>query len=302
MNDREVLKPLVEKTFDLAARPEEAQKKELWARHNAMLPTEKIPVSLTFENIPDRQWDLMFGPNHLQCQGEMGRYIEFYLKKRIWVAENVPDDHVVWPAFPVPALYTAGHHDWGVELRWESPDDELGAEAIVAPFADEIDLSLLRRPQTNVDEPATAARINEATDLVRGQLNIYPTYATLGESPFEHVVEMRGLERLLFDLYDRPLVVHQMMQFVTDAIIADHRRREARGWINCPADPTGHYQIVPTFRQIATYLPDDFAGRRPLVRDERAYVSAQSAEGLGPVGRGEAIEAQAVVLLERTEG
>ena len=280
--DHDVLQPLVERTLELAARPEEAARKELWARHNALLPTGKIPVSLTFENIPDRQWDLMFGPNHLRCQSEMGRYVEFYLKKRIWVAENVPDDHVVWPAIAVPALYTPQHHDWGVELGWRHTDDELGSEAIVAPFADEIDLSRLRRPQTDVDEPATAARLAEVADLVRGQLSVYAVYATLGESPLEQVVQMRGMEQLLYDVYDRPEMVHQMMEFVTDTIITDHRRREARGWINCPADPGGRYQMVPTFRQIATDLPDDIAGRRPRVRDERAYLSAQSAEGLGP--------------------
>ena len=280
--DLHILQSLVDRTLELAARPEEAVKKELWARHNAFLPTDKIPVSLTFENIPDRQWDLMFGANHLRCETELGRYIEFYLKKRIWVAENVPDDHVVWPALPVPAVFTPQHHAWGVELAWQRTDDELGSEAIVAPFDEEIDLSRLRAPFTDIDEPATAARIEAATGLVGGRLAVYPAYAGLGESPFEPVVQMRGMERLLLDLYDRPQAVHQMMQFVTDAIIADHGRREARGWINCPADPSGRYQMVPTFRQIATYLPDAFAGRRPRIRDERAYVAAQSAEGLGP--------------------
>ena len=282
MSDESILNLLVEKTLELSERPEEESRKELWARHNALQPTDKIPVSLTFENIPDRQWDLMFGQNHLRCISEMGRYIESYLKKRIWIAENVPDDHVVWAAVPVPALYTGNHHQWGIDLSWRSTGEELGSEAIIAPFADKIDLSRLRLPYTEVDEPATSARLDEVTELVGGRLQVYPTYQTLGESPFEFAVEMRGMERIFLDVYDHAELVHAMMHFITDAIVTDHRRREERGWVNCPVDPSGRYQMVPTFRQIAAYLLSDHASRNARVKDERAYVAAQSAEGFGP--------------------
>jgi hypothetical protein len=40
--------------------------------------------------------------------------------------------------------------------------------------------------------------------------------------------------------------------------------------------------MVPTWRHITAYLGPDFAGRQPLISDEWAYVSAQSASGLGP--------------------
>ena len=64
--------------------------------------------------------------------------------------------------------------------------------------------------------------------------------------------------------------------------IADHRQREARCWLNCPPDRSGRYQMVPTFRHIAAYLPSGFDMRSPVVSNEWAYVSAQSAFGLGP--------------------
>jgi hypothetical protein len=259
----------------------------LWARYNAHRPrgeVGKIPVSLTFENIPDRQWDLVFGPGHLRCQRDLARDVEFYLKRRIWVAENVPDDHVVWPALPVPAVYTPQHHQWGVELAWVHTADELGSTAIVAPFAGEnaIDLSRLRRPRTAVEEAATADRLAQVAALTGGRLAVYPVYETLGEGPFEFVVQLRGMEQIFYDVYDRPAQIHALMEFVTQAILADHERRQERGWINCPSEPTGCYQMVPTFRQIATYLPPDFAERPPRLSDERAYVHAQSAFGLGP--------------------
>lgn len=282
MTDQEILSPLVERILELSGRPEEEAKKDLWARHNALQSTEKIPVSLTFEGIPELQWDLMFGRGHLRCQGEVARYLEFYVKKRIWMAENVPDDRVVWKAVSLPAIYTRHHHDWGVDLVWRSTGAELSSKSIVAPFAADIEMSKLRRPETDVDEAATSARLSEARELLAGRLEVHAEYETLGESPFEFAVRLRGIQQILFDVYDCPDQVHSMMEFITQAIIADHQRREQRGWINCPVDPSGRYQMVPTFRQISTYLLPDFGSRPPQVSDERAYVSAQSASGLGP--------------------
>ena len=297
--NQEILKPLVDRVLELSTRPEEGRKKQLWARHNALQPTDKIPVCLTYGSIRDLEWDLMFGEGHLQCRREdehglithggiagtaqhtLARHIEFHLKKVIWMAENVPDDHVVWPAMPIPALYNENHQRWGVDLRWHTGGD-LGSAAIVVPFPDEVDWSKLRIPQTEVDETATSARLVRASELVDGRLTVYPQYQTLGESPFEWVVRMRGLEQIHFDVYDHPELVHRLMDFVTRSIIADHQRREDHGWLNFPPDPSGQYQMETTFRHIASYVPSDCAERKPLLIDEWPYVSAQSAAGFGP--------------------
>lgn len=285
-SDRGIIRPLVERILELSERPGEEEKKELWARHNALLSTEKIPVCVTYEGIPARQWDLMFGEDHLRSRGGPARRIEFDLKRRIWMAENVPDDHVVWPAVLVPAVQARGC-DWGVELAWRGTGDELGAKRIVAPFADDIELSRLRAPAAEIDDEGTSSRLSEASELVGGRLAVRPLYPTLGQSPFEYAVRMRGMERIFLDLYDTPELVHGMMDFITDAMVEDHRRREERGWVNRPLDPSGRYRMVPRWRHIAAYVR--VAGDTirngvpgPLLRDEWAYVSAQSSSGLGP--------------------
>ncbi len=66
MNDRELLKPLIDQLLALADRPDQEPKKQLWARFNALQPVDKVPVCITFEGIPAPQWDLIFGPDHLQ--------------------------------------------------------------------------------------------------------------------------------------------------------------------------------------------------------------------------------------------
>ena len=281
MNDREILNPLVDQIIELSQGPEQEIRKQLWARFNALQPVTKAPVCVTYGGIPAPQWDLMFGQNHLRCTDPLARHIEFDLKKRIWVEQNVPDDNVTWPAVLIPAA-AASPPDWGVPVGWRSPDDELGAKEITAPFADRIELTKLKPPRTEVDEAATQSRVDQASELVGGRLAVHPVYPSLGKAVFDNAVQLRGMERLLTDVIDRPETVHAMMTFITDSVVADHKERERHGWINAPPDPTGRYQMVPTFRHVAAFLPADFADRRPMLRDEWAYVTAQMSAGLGP--------------------
>jgi len=286
MNDRETLKPLVDKIVELSQEPEQKIRKQLWARFNALQPVAKAPVCVTYGGIPAPQWDLMFGRNHLRCTDPLARHIEFDLKKRIWIERNVPDDNVTWPAVLIPAA-AASPPDWGVPVGWRSPDDELGAKEITAPFADRIELTRLRPPNTEVDDDATQSKLDQASELVGGRLAVHPVYPSLGKAAFDNAVQLRGMEKLLTDVIDSPETIHAMMTFITNAVVADHKERERHGWINAPPDPSGRYQMVPIFRHVAAFLPDDFADRKPLLRDEWAYVTAQMSAGLGPDMYGE---------------
>jgi hypothetical protein len=280
VTDREILKPLVDRVLDLSSRQREQYKKELWAKFNALQPVDKIPVCVTFEGIPVPQWDLMFGPNHLRCRGSLARQVEFDLKKRTWAAANIPDDHVLWPAAFLPA--GAAPYDWGVPIQWHSPEEPLGAKQILAPFPDGIDVSKLRQPVTQIDEGATKFRVDEVSELVGGRLPVHARYPRLADAPFDTAVEMRGLQNALLDTFDAPDLLLGLMEFITNAILADHKHRQEHGWINAPADPSGKYQMVPIWRHICAYLPEGFAGRKPQVADEWAYISAQASSGLGP--------------------
>jgi len=281
MTDSERLKPLVDDVLQLAGRPLEAWKKELWARHQALEPTEKIPVCVSYEGMPSRQWDLIFGPDHLACETTTGRRIEFDLKCRIWMARNVPDDHIVWPLITVSAT-SREVANWGVPLEWQPSPDPLGARRIIPPFKDEFDVSLLTMPEMALDEAATEGEVDEALTLVGGRLGVVLHYPGMGHSPFEVLVRMRGMEQLMMDVIDRPKAVHAAMEFITTATVNHHRRREETGCINSLVDPEGRYHLGDFMRVIASRLDGDFHNRRPLLADEWAYVSAQSSAGLGP--------------------
>ncbi len=282
MTDVEILRPLVDRVLELSQRPCEADKKELWARHNALLPTERIPVCETYEGIPGEHWKYMFGEPMTQCQDALARNIEFDLKRRIWMAENVPEDHIVWPALRVTAVINE-IRGWGVEIGRESTGrGAYGSYRMVYPFADGYDFKRLTTPIRELDEAATEELVERTSELVDGRLMTFVCYPTLTYAPYDFAAYIRGMDTLMYDMIDQPQNVHRLMKTITDAVVADDQWREEIGAVNIVPSPDGRYNMIVPWRANCVYLEDDFFERRPRLSDEWIYVSAQISAGLGP--------------------
>lgn len=282
--DREILKPLVEETAELAAEPRMEARKRMWADHQALRRTEKIPVCVWFEYIPEPQWEAMLGPGYLQSAAPLARLIEGELRKRCWMARNVPDDHIVWPSVTVPAVLRR-EVGWGVDFHMSgaggADDDPLQARRMVPAFPEAIQVERLAFSDLEVDGEATGRAREEALELVDGRLAVQVSYPDLGHSPFDLAVRMRGLEAFMYDVVDAPELVEALMEAITGAFQRHHSNRERRGWLNVHPSADGRYHRVG-FRVHCAYPAPDAAAGQPRLCDEWAYVSAQTAAGLGP--------------------
>lgn len=298
--DRLALEPLVDGILELAALPVQEERRNLWADHQALRPTPRIPVSVWWEGMPDPQWEAILGGGAVRspaCRGDVARTIERDLQRRLWAARNVPDDHIVWPSVAVPAV-EASAHAWGVPLAWEGSrpgvDDPREARRIVPPFADRIDLAKVRFRDLEVDERATRLRAEEVTDLTGGRLAVRVRWPDLGHSPFDIAARLCGLENLLVWSLEQPEEVAGLMTVITDGLVAHHARREREGRINCHRagdcveiamrvhcwKPRLH--PVGAGSAAAASAARSGANAPPSLADEWAYVSAQTASGLGP--------------------
>ncbi len=278
-HDHGVLEALVDRTLQAAGLPVQEERKRLWADHQALRPTAKIPVCVYYEGIPGPQWEAMLGPAPLACRGELARSIELDLRRQLWMADHVPDDHIVWPSIVVDAARVRSE-DWGIPLAWEGShpgvDDPLEARRIVAPLADGIRLDRLAFSDIEVDTAGTRRRAEEARELTGGRLSVHVRWPDLGHSPFDIAARLCGLEALLMWCVECPELVGELMDFLSRSHLAHHERREREGRINCFRE--GEFARVG-FR-VHCWRPAE-AGR-PRLADEWAYVSAQTSSGLGP--------------------
>ena len=283
LQEIELLRPLIDELLELSALPIQNERKKLWADHQALRKTDKIPVTCWGEWMPESQWELILGENHRQTESPLAQSIEYNLKRRIWIANNVPDDHIVWPTMTIGAVISRTC-DWGVPFqeRLISTTGSVGdADHIDPPvvFPNGIEINNLNFTDMEIDEQATQLIAEQAGELVGDQLKINIDYPNLGYSMFDLADAMRGSEAIMFDVFDCPDKVHQLMEFITTSYEQHHLNRQQRGWISCFVEGTW---MDVGFRVNCAYVAEDYDPEKPRLCDEWAYVSAQNSCGLGP--------------------
>jgi len=281
VTDTEAMRPLVDRILERAALPCQREGAELFARTNALLPVERAPVAVCHELIPEEHWPLMLGEDPLQCKAADARALEWRLLKRLWAAEHIGDDRPLLPQVLVTASVT-WTRGWGVNLDRESVGGATTASRPVPPFAEKVDVSRLTVPSWTMDEEATARQVERTLELTEGRLDVRIQHPTLGWNMFDIAVAMRGMDNLLMDCIAAPEDVHALMGFITNAHVAQHTERAARGWVNRVASPCGRYQVSDWAFYHCAWLDAARAAEEPVLADEWAYVSAQTSAGLGP--------------------
>ena len=90
--ERATLRRLAAEVAELAARPSEAEKRELWYRHNALTATRPVIFC-----DPENGWNEIIRPEDLVCHGPLARRWEMHLRKEIFWGTEMGDDYTVEP-------------------------------------------------------------------------------------------------------------------------------------------------------------------------------------------------------------
>ncbi len=159
--EREVLRRLAGEVAELAARPVEAEKRQLWETHNALGRTRPLILCE-----PENGWNEIITPAAIECQSVLAQQWEFRLRKEVFWGARMGDDYTIRPYFPVPHVYAP--IEWG--LKETRIHDEAGwCYAWEAPIKSEADIEQLHFPTIDVDYAATE-RIKNAADDIFGDL------------------------------------------------------------------------------------------------------------------------------------
>jgi hypothetical protein len=208
-----VLHALATRVAELAARPIEQEKRELWYRHNALQATRPLVFC-----DPENGWNEIITPAHLQCRGELARRWEMALRKEIFWGAEMCDDRVIEPNFSVPHVYQES--DWGMhETRRRTQDD--GSYVWDAPLKSYANLSVLHTPITTVDARRTADLVALAQETLGDVLSVRlktPWWWTLGMT--WTAINLRGLQQFMLDMFDHPDELHRLMSILRDGHLA----------------------------------------------------------------------------------
>ncbi len=288
--DQEILRRLASQVAQLAARPIENEKRDLWFGHNTLEAT----LPLIFCD-PENGWNEIITEAQIQCQGELAREWEMTLRKEIFWGESMGDDRVIEPYFEVPYVYSES--DWGMK-ETKIGGQNGGSYTWNSPLESYDSLDELHFPHISVDYEATATLASLAKKVLGDLLTVRIKgrwWWSLGMT--WDLVNLRGLEQIMFDVYDYPDQLHQLMGILRDGTLAKLDFLEKNGLLSMNND--GTYVGSGGFGYTGELPQADFDSKITRTSDMWGFCESQETTTFSPDMFAEFIFPYQLPILER---
>jgi hypothetical protein len=187
------------------------------------------------------------------------------------------DDRVIEPYFIVSHVYQ--ETDWGMQEKKIGGLDG-GSYIWESPLKNFSDIQKLHYPRINVNYSATKRILELAEETLGDILEVRLRTAwwwTLGMT--WTLVNLRGLEQIMFDMYDHPDELHRLMAFLRDGHLAKLDFLEENGLLSLNND--GTYVGSGGFGWTDELPQPDFDGKVRTV-DMWGFTESQETVGISP--------------------
>jgi len=211
--DKKILRELAKSVAEIAARPEQNQKRKLWEKHNDLLETPPLIFC-----DPEMAWYEIFPATVLQCHGNLARIWEFRLLKEIYWADTIKDDRVTTPEFTIQYIFSETSR--GMETRIIGGTSD-GAYRWDPPISDYNEVDKLQFKQVIINNEKTVRLFELAQDIFGNILEVRlegSYWWSFGMT--SDLIFLRGFEQVLMDMYDNPAGLHKLMAFLRDENMA----------------------------------------------------------------------------------
>lgn len=209
-HDRHIIRDLARRVAEIASLPVMAQRREMWVRHNRLLPVR--PMILVF---PEGSWRELLPESALECETEEAREVEWRLRSRIFQHERIHDDTVVEGSWTVSKRIS--HSGWGLTPQHVPSPEATGAWGFDPLIHERADLGKLRFPEVQVDEEASQRDWERAQELLGDILAVQQKGVTRISFHLMNLYsQLRGLEQVMWDMYDAPDMLHEAMAFLEE--------------------------------------------------------------------------------------
>ena len=289
-DDKAILKELAKKLAELANRAEEQERIVLWTKHNDLQPTRPLVFC-----DPENGWNEIITDEDLTCKSALGQDWEIILRKEIIWATDMGDDRVAQAVFDVP--YVTKESDWGMhETRVGGMHG--GAYTWEAPLQDYHDLEKMHFPEISVDYRASERIRNLAQEIFGDYLEVRMKHSwwwTLGLTMT--LVNLRGLEQTMFDMYDYPDELHKLMGILRDGHLAKLDFLEKNALL--PDNTDGTYVGSGGFGWTNQLPKDGFDPNHVRLKDMWGFGESQETTSVAPDMFAEFILPYQIPVLEK---
>ena len=254
--DVATLRELAKKVVEIAHHPENIERRSLWLRHNRLEKTRPLFVSF-----PEMAWAELVPESKIRCRDPLFRTYEWSMRRLVYRWEHIHDDFVIEPDIRVPFVYTSTGYGLDIQKLTTERDnqstadfayndgilslisilgeyrDPFGTDANssyrhVPQLKDPADLDKLHYPEIQIDDNATDESLEKLSEALA---TIVPVgkigFAYINCSLAGDINALRGMEQVMFDIYDRPHWLSEAITFLVESVEDQIKQAEKNGWL-----------------------------------------------------------------------
>jgi len=225
-HDRTILRDLAKNVAEVAAQPVMDTRRDLWRRHNDLESVR--PLVLVF---PEGSWRELLPDSALSCAGDTAREMERNLRMRTYYPDHLHDDTVIESNWVVQKrIQSSG---WGVEAERIQSPEETGSWGFAPVINKPNDLDRIEMPRISYDHDGTMADLALAHDLFGDILDVeLRGVAHISFHFMARYTAWRGLEQVMWDMYDEPEMLHRAMSLLEQGYVGMIRQYQALGLLS----------------------------------------------------------------------
>lgn len=285
--ERNIIRELAEQYRAICADPAQAERRQLWRRHNSLVMTRPLIYVRAYA------WHEMPQAT-CRCTDPFLRGYESFLRSQLFW-HSLSDDSLFEPWITVPA--TLACTGWGVGIERTFSEEPGGSFKVDYPLRELVDIERLRVPWHEVDESRTAEHVARLADLLGDILPINvdrgPGYRMWSGDLSTDLGFLRGIEHFMLDMLDNPEWLHRLVAFLAAGVRKTQAEAEAAGdWGLCDHQN----QAMP----YALELPDPAANHNGVSRRQLwGYMAAQEFTAVSPAMHEEFLLRYQLPILEQ---
>lgn len=259
MNEKIYLQDLAKETMEYATSEIMNKRRDAWSEHNDLNFTKPL---IYIRSIPFTQ---ILPENKLLCQSKENRALErTFLLNRYRM--TLKDDYIIEPYISVGAdRKTSPESVWGVPCTMTKRTNG-SASKFVPSLINEEDIENFCVADYEIDEEKTAENYEKMFDILGDSIPIDINYQAILSGMWKldmvtDLAKMRGLEQLMWDIYDHPEWLHKVLGLMQSKILEQIDATEKAGNFKASnnqnqAMPYSNSLIKPSFNQRVSSAKD----------------------------------------------
>lgn len=224
--DRAVLRELARRYVEVCGREVQADRRRLWRAQNSLRGSRPLIYARAFA------WAEM-PESRCVCEDALLRAHETRLRHALFW-DSLGDDSIFEPWVAVDAAWVVPPEGpWGLPARWVVNRDWRGSNRMDPVLMDPEDAARLVAPHHVIDEEETRRRVGRMQEAIGDIIDVVveraPAYRTWHGDISTDLAQLRGIDQLMLDLFERPEWLHGVLAFMRDGILRTHEEAERAG-------------------------------------------------------------------------